>query len=94
MLFLYVEKVSLSSLNRHAVATREDVGTPKAECLQKHFTSIFPECQIDAKVQLYDTSSEEEVLSGHPDFVLDCIDNLDTKVVHYLIIQYLLQFFV
>ncbi|XXG53610.1 hypothetical protein AAC387_Pa03g1685 [Persea americana] len=74
------DQVSLSSLNRHAVATREDVGTPKAECLQKHFTSIFPECQIDAKVQLYDTSSEEEVLSGHPDFVLDCIDNIDTKV--------------
>ena len=27
-------QVSLSSLNRHAVATREDVGTPKAVCLE------------------------------------------------------------
>uniref|UniRef100_A0A3Q7HF42 THIF-type NAD/FAD binding fold domain-containing protein n=1 Tax=Solanum lycopersicum TaxID=4081 RepID=A0A3Q7HF42_SOLLC len=73
-------KVSVSSLNRHAVATREDVGTSKALCLKKHFQSIFPECHIDAKVILYDSSSEEEILSGHPDFVLDCIDNIDTKV--------------
>lgn len=29
---------------------------------------------------LYDSSTEEEILSGHPDFVLDCIDNIDTKV--------------
>ncbi|KAA3476167.1 tRNA threonylcarbamoyladenosine dehydratase 2 [Gossypium australe] len=72
--------VSLSSLNRHAVATRADVGIPKAECLKKHFSSIFPECQVDAKVLLYDVSSEEEILSGNPDFVLDCIDNIDTKV--------------
>lgn len=74
-------KVSVSSLNRHAVATREDVGTPKALCLKKHFSAIFPECHIDAKVMLYDSSSEDEILSGHPDFVLDCIDNIDTKVL-------------
>ena len=74
------EKVSLSSLNRHAVAMREDVGIPKAECLKKHFSAIFPECQIDARVLLYDASSEEDILSGDPDFVLDCIDNIDTKV--------------
>ncbi|CAI9758145.1 unnamed protein product [Fraxinus pennsylvanica] len=72
--------VSVSSLNRHAVATREDVGTPKALCLKKHFLSIFPECHVNAKVMLYDSSSEEEILSGDPDFVLDCIDNIDTKV--------------
>ncbi|KAK1302398.1 Ubiquitin-like modifier-activating enzyme 5 [Acorus calamus] len=80
LLLVDFDQVSLSSLNRHAVATRDDVGTPKALCLQKHFSSIFPECQIEAKVQLYNSSSEEEILSGNPDFVLDCIDNIDTKV--------------
>lgn len=79
-----LEKVSLSSLNRHAVATRADVGVPKAQCLKEHFLSIFPECQVEAKVVLYDATSEEEVLSGKPDFVLDCIDNIDTKVPIYL----------
>ncbi|XP_052197432.1 tRNA threonylcarbamoyladenosine dehydratase isoform X1 [Diospyros lotus] len=80
LLLVDFDQVSLSSLNRHAVATREDVGIPKAICLKKHFSSIFPECHVDVKVMLYDASSEEEILSGHPDFVLDCIDNIDTKV--------------
>ncbi|CAN1829173.1 tRNA threonylcarbamoyladenosine dehydratase [Linum perenne] len=80
LLLVDFDQVSVSSLNRHAVATREDVGIPKAECLKKHFASIFPECSVEAKVLLYDESSEEEILSGHPDFVLDCIDNIDTKV--------------
>lgn len=80
LLLVDFDQVSLSSLNRHAVATRKDVGTPKALCLKKHFSSIYPECHIDAKVLLYDASSEEEILSGDPDFVLDCIDNIDTKV--------------
>ncbi|CAL9224605.1 unnamed protein product [Arabidopsis halleri] len=80
LLLVDFDQVSLSSLNRHAVATRADVGIPKAICLKKHFSSIFPECHIEAKVMLYDSSSEEEILSGNPDFVLDCIDNIDTKV--------------
>lgn len=66
------------------MATRDDVGTPKALCLKKHFSSIFPECQIDARVQMYDTSNEEDILSGQPDFVLDCIDNIDTKVMPFI----------
>ncbi|XP_057492641.1 tRNA threonylcarbamoyladenosine dehydratase 2 isoform X2 [Actinidia eriantha] len=80
LLLVDFDQVSLSSLNRHAVATREDVGIPKAHCLKRHFSLIFPECHVDAKVLLYDASSEEEILSGDPDFVLDCIDNIDTKV--------------
>ncbi|AQK83501.1 NAD(P)-binding Rossmann-fold superfamily protein [Zea mays] len=84
LLLVDFDQVSLSSLNRHAVATRDDVGTSKALCLKKHFSMIYPECQIDAKVQLYDASSEEEILSGQPDFVLDCIDNIDTKVRYRL----------
>jgi len=80
LIYLLNEKVSLSSLNRHAVATRADVGISKAQCLKEYYLSVFPECQVDAKVLLYDSSTEEEILSGHPDFVLDCIDNIDTKV--------------
>jgi len=37
------DQVTVSSLNRHAVATRSDVGTPKAACLGKHFKRIMPE---------------------------------------------------
>ena len=40
---LIIPQVTLSSLNRHAVATREDVGSSKARCLEKHFKQIVPE---------------------------------------------------
>jgi tRNA A37 threonylcarbamoyladenosine dehydratase len=29
---------------------------------------------------MYDEAAEEELLGGAPDFVVDCIDNIDTKV--------------
>ncbi|CAM8981335.1 unnamed protein product [Rhodiola kirilowii] len=64
MLLVDFDQVSLSSLNRHAVATRDDVGIPKAVCLKKHFELIFPEVQIEAKVMLYDVTTEDEILSG------------------------------
>lgn len=30
---------------------------------------------------MFDASAEDELLSGSPDYVLDCIDNIDTKVL-------------
>ena len=48
------DQVTLSSLNRHAVATRADVGTPKALALARHFREISPETQVDARVAMYE----------------------------------------
>lgn len=74
------DQVTLSSLNRHAVATREDVGIPKAVCLERHFRTIMPEAEVDARVEMLTAENLEELLSGSPDFVIDAIDNIDTKV--------------
>ncbi|QDZ18312.1 tRNA threonylcarbamoyladenosine dehydratase [Chloropicon primus] len=74
------DQVTLSSLNRHALATRSDVGTPKATCLKDRFSEICPECEVEALVSLFDESTREEVLKGKPDFVIDAIDNIHTKV--------------
>lgn len=76
-----MHQVSLSSLNRHAVATRADVGMSKAVCLQDHFQQIFPECEVEARVQMFEAATQDDLLSGSPDYVLDCIDNIDTKVL-------------
>ena len=51
------DQVTLSSLNRHAVATRADVGTPKALALARHFREISPETHVDARVAMYDEVS-------------------------------------
>ncbi|RKO85210.1 hypothetical protein BDK51DRAFT_5224, partial [Blyttiomyces helicus] len=74
------DQVTLSSLNRHAVATRADVGTPKAICLAKHLAEIAPHAKIEARVDMFDLRVADELLAGKPDYILDCIDNLDTKI--------------
>eukprot|EP00884_Botryococcus_braunii_P014097 jgi/Botrbrau1/22689/Bobra.0132s0030.1 len=74
------DQVTLSSLNRHALATRADVGMPKATCLKRHFETIFPEAYVDARVSMYSVETENDLLSGDPDYVLDAIDNIETKV--------------
>ncbi|KAF9431982.1 hypothetical protein BGZ76_011451 [Entomortierella beljakovae] len=74
------DQVSLSSLNRHATAVQGDVGTPKVVSMKKAFKSIAPWVEVDARVELFQKESAEELLSGNPDYVIDAIDNINTKV--------------
>lgn len=48
--------------------------------LQDHFHQILPEADIEAVNAMYTEAAEEQLLGGGPDFVLDAIDNIDTKV--------------
>ena len=48
--------------------------------LQSHFRRILPEADVEAINAMYTEEAEEQLLAGNPDFVLDAIDNIDTKV--------------
>lgn len=75
------DQVSLSSLNRHSVATLKDVGTPKVECLRHRILQIAPWCEIEAVDEVFKIeNSDRLVAQGNPDYVIDCIDNIDSKV--------------
>ncbi|KAF9390373.1 hypothetical protein CPB97_009461 [Podila verticillata] len=74
------DQVSLSSLNRHATAVQADVGTPKVISMKKAFRQVAPWVQVDARVELFQEDSAEELLSGNPDYVVDAIDNINTKL--------------
>ncbi|OJJ48342.1 hypothetical protein ASPZODRAFT_130332 [Penicilliopsis zonata CBS 506.65] len=89
------DQVTLSSLNRHAVATLADVGTPKVHCIRKRMEQIAPWVRFDCRNQLFGKAVADEQLSPwslaegepgrKPDYVLDCIDNIGSKVelLHY-----------
>jgi tRNA A37 threonylcarbamoyladenosine dehydratase len=83
--FIDFDQVTLSSLNRHAVATLADVGTPKVLALRKHLEQVAPWVDIDARNELWNKENGETLLDGEPTFVVDAIDNIDTKVdlLHY-----------
>lgn len=79
------DQVSLSSLNRHSCATLQDVGLPKVNVLKQHMKKVAPWCQIEAVNELWNIYNSDKLIFGEngkdkPNFVIDCIDNIDTKV--------------
>ncbi|KAK4458285.1 hypothetical protein QBC42DRAFT_308716 [Cladorrhinum samala] len=82
------DQVTLSSLNRHAVATLADVGIPKVQCLQRRLCAITPWTKFDLRLQKFDGKAAEDLLASwehgeagqKPDFVIDAIDNIESKV--------------
>jgi tRNA A37 threonylcarbamoyladenosine dehydratase len=86
------DQVTLSSLNRHAVATLADVGLSKVLCLKRRLAAIAPWVGFDLRVEKFDKESADRLLGpwtvdagdkgvgDAPAFVIDAIDNIDTKV--------------
>jgi tRNA A37 threonylcarbamoyladenosine dehydratase len=72
------DQVTLSSLNRHATATLADVGTPKVNSIAKYLRQVAPWAQIEPIIALW--TQERGDLLENATYVLDCIDNIDTKV--------------
>ncbi|KAI5305439.1 hypothetical protein KEM56_004426 [Ascosphaera pollenicola] len=87
------DQVTLSSLNRHAVATLADVGSPKVQTMKKRLMQITPWTKLDVRDELFGANDAEKLLAPwkdgdderKPDFVIDCIDNITSKVelLHY-----------
>ena len=78
------DQVSLSSLNRHACATMEDVGRSKAVVLQKFLHTVAPWCNIEAVTEMFRGSEADRLLAAGSDgkppaYVVDCIDDVSTK---------------
>ncbi|KAF7549092.1 hypothetical protein G7Z17_g6626 [Cylindrodendrum hubeiense] len=81
------DQVTLSSLNRHAVATLADVGTSKVQCLRRRLIAIAPWVKFDLQQEKLDGDVAERLLGPWddedgqaPDYIIDAIDNIDTKV--------------
>jgi len=71
--------VTLSSLNRHATATLEDVGTAKVKSIERFLSKICRFVEVEVKVELWQKETGGALLAG-VDWVIDAIDNIDTKV--------------
>lgn len=95
------DQVTLSSLNRHAVATLADVGSSKVECFRKRMEGIVPWVRVHAMNALFGLEGAGKLLGvwdyelrdaegrdDGPDYVVDAIDNIDSKVG---LLQYCMQ---
>lgn len=74
------DRVTLSSLNRHALAVRADVGMWKANVLVDRIQLIVGKlCEMEPVVALCSKDNVYELIAG-TDFVIDCIDDQTTKI--------------
>lgn len=81
------DQVTLSSLNRHAVATLADVGTPKVNCVRRRLEAAVPWVKWECFNQIWKEDQAERLLGPwdagrgkRVDYVVDAIDNIDSKV--------------
>ena len=81
------DQVTLSSLNRHAVATLADVGTPKVQCVRKRLEAAVPWVKWECYNEVWKEDVAEKLLGAWDtergrwvDYVVDAIDNIDSKV--------------
>jgi len=76
------DRVTVSSLNRHACATLADVGRTKVGCIKTTIHAFNPHCRVDAREALFDEKKPGDVLDGGEtlDYIVDCIDHLPAKI--------------
>lgn len=56
--------VTLSSLNRHATATLEDVGTAKVKSIERFLNKICRFVEVEVKVELWRKETGGALLAG------------------------------
>ena len=57
------DQATLSSLNRHALATLADVGTPKVHCIRRRLEQITPWTQFDCRNELFGGDAADNLLA-------------------------------
>lgn len=58
------DQVTLSSLNRHAVATHADIGRPKVIALQENFKKFAPWAKVEPVTELFTEETAPRLLKG------------------------------
>lgn len=56
------------------------VGTPKAASLCSFLSTIAPFIKYEPIIDLWTNETAESLLEGNPDYIIDCIDNISTKI--------------
>ena len=72
--------VSLSNINRQAVALHSTVGRPKAEVMAERIRDINPDCEVTASVCFYLPENAPDFDLSAYDFVADCVDTVAAKI--------------
>lgn len=74
------DRVEYSNLNRQFLYTPEDVGKPKAECAARWVKSFRPDCRVTAYPRIFGREELEREVPAY-DFILSCVDSIETRTL-------------
>lgn len=73
--------VDITNINRQLVALSCNIGQKKAEQMALRVMQISPQCHVEARCQRLNALTLEALLTPVPQFVVDCIDDMEAKVL-------------
>ncbi len=74
------DTVSLSNINRQAVAYHSTLGQPKVDVMAERIADIAPDCRVCAHEMFYLPETAEEIDLSAYDYVADCVDTVAAKI--------------
>ena len=74
------DTVSLSNLQRQIMHGTSDIGRLKVESAREAMTEINPHVKVDIYPEFLTSENAKELLGSY-DIIVDCTDNLDTRIL-------------
>ncbi|MCQ2429995.1 MAG: tRNA threonylcarbamoyladenosine dehydratase [Clostridia bacterium] len=74
------DTVSLSNINRQAVAYHSTVGRPKVDVMRERILDVNPDCEVEAVQTFYLPENADSFDLSRFDFVADAVDSIPAKV--------------
>lgn len=74
------DTVDITNINRQLIALLPDVGRVKVELFRERIKLINPQCSVYTITEFLDENNVDKFIPCSVDYVIDCIDTVDSKV--------------
>jgi len=74
------DTVDITNINRQLVADLTTVGRIKVEVMKERAMRVNPECNVQIKVERFESGDAEFIKNLHADFIVDAIDDVAAKI--------------
>jgi tRNA A37 threonylcarbamoyladenosine dehydratase len=80
LILVDMDVVDISNFNRQLHSTDDTIGHLKVEVMRDRILKINPRCQVEILPLFYDATGNEQIFSYQPDYIVDAIDTITSKV--------------
>jgi tRNA A37 threonylcarbamoyladenosine dehydratase len=74
------DTIAPSNINRQIHALEPTIGRPKVQVMAERCLAINPEAEVRPLQVFYSAETDDELLAGGYDYLLDCIDSITAKL--------------